>query len=75
MNNTHYLASSDQLTIYRFKHDVNLTVNVGDVYFGDNFKADVSLVDENATPVNATLILTVGDKSYNIQSNSIFIVP
>ena len=75
MNNTHYSASSDQLTIYRFKHDVNLTVNVGDVYFGDNFKADVSLIDENGTPINASLMLTVGDKSYNIQSNSIFIVP
>ena len=75
MNNTHYSASSDQLTIYRFKHDVNLTVNVGDVYFGDNFKADVSLIDENGTPINASLMLTVCDKSYNIQSNSIFIVP
>ena len=71
MNNTHYSAYSDQLTIYRSKHDVNLTVNVGDVYFGDNFKADVSLIDENGTPINASLMLTVGDKSYNIQSNSI----
>ena len=75
INNTHYSASNDQLTIYRPKHSVNLTVNVDDVYYGDNFNVNVSLVDEDGKDINAILILTIGDKSYNVSSNSIFVVP
>jgi C1A family cysteine protease len=75
MNNAHYLTSEDSLTIYRLKHSVNLTVNVDDVYYGDNFKVNVSLVDDAGNYINSTLVLTVGDFSYNVNSNSLFTIP
>ncbi|MBR0057847.1 MAG: hypothetical protein IJP99_00730 [Methanobrevibacter sp.] len=75
INNTHYSASFDQLTIYRSKQFVNLTVNVDDIYYGDNFNVNISLVDEVGKDIDAILLLTIGDKSYNVSSNSIFAVP
>ena len=72
MNNTHYLSSADQLTIYRSKHGVNLTVNVDNVYVGDNFKVKVSLVDDDGKKIDTTLLLTVGNRTYNINSNSLY---
>ena len=72
MNNTHYLSSSGQLTIYRPKHGVNLTVNVDDVHVGDNFKVKVSLVDDDGKKIDTTLLLTVGNRTYNINSNSLY---
>ncbi|MBR6025088.1 MAG: hypothetical protein IK044_09085, partial [Methanobrevibacter sp.] len=75
MNNTHYLSSRNQLTIYRPKHGVNLTVNVDDVYYGDKFNVNVSLVDDTGRKINDTLVLTVGDRSYSVRSNSVFVVP
>ena len=75
MNNAHYLTSGDLLTIYRLKHSVNLTVNVADVYYGDKFTVNVSLVDDEGNNINSTLVLTVGDLSYNVNSNSLFVVP
>ena len=72
MNNTHYLSSAGQLTIYRPKHGVNLTVNVDDVYVGDNFKVKVSLVDDDGKKIDTTLLLTVGNRTYNINSNSLY---
>lgn len=75
MDNTHYLTSRDSLIINRAKHSVNLTVNVDDIYYGDNFKINVSLVDDLGNDINSTLVLTVGDFSYNVNSNSLFVVP
>ena len=75
MNNTHYLSSAGQLTIYRPKHGVNLTVNVDNVYVGDNFKVKVSFVDDDGKKIDTTLLLTVGNRTYNINSNSVYTVP
>ena len=72
MNNTHYLSSAGQLTIYRPKHGVNLTVNVDNVYVGDNFEVKVSLVDDDGKKIDTTLLLTVGNRTYNINSNSLY---
>ena len=72
MNNTHYLSSAGQLTIYRPKHGVNLTVNVDNVYVGDNFKVKVSLVDDDGKKIDTTLLLTVVNRTYNINSNSLY---
>ena len=75
MNNAHYSTSKDLLTIHGLKHGINLTVNVDDIYYGDKLKVNVSLVDDAGNYIDSTLVLTVGDLSYNINSNSLFIVP
>ena len=75
MNNVHYSTSKDLLTIHGLKHGINLTVNVDDIYYGDKLKVNVSLVDDGGNYIDSTLVLTVGDLSYNINSNSLFVVP
>ena len=73
-NTTHYLSSSDELT-FICNHDVNLTLNIEDITYGDYLKANITLMDLNSTLISANVTLTVGGKTYNVSSNSVFVIP
>ena len=75
VNNVHYLASNDELKINLSKHPLYLTLNVDDIYYGDKFNVFVSLIDDNGILINDTVVLTIENKSYNISSNSYFLIP
>ncbi|WP_407416446.1 C1 family peptidase, partial [Methanobrevibacter sp.] len=74
-NNVHYLSSNDNLTFIIPKIAVNLTLNIDNIYYGDYFKANISLKDIDGNIIDSTVVLTIGNKSYNVNSNSIFDVP
>ena len=75
VNNVHYLASNDELKINLSKHPLYLTVNIDDIYYGDKFNVFVSLIDDEGILINDSVVLTIGNKSYNMFSNSYFLVP
>ena len=74
-NNVHYLSSSANLAFEIPKNYANLTFDIDNIYYGDYFKVNVSLKDLDNNFINSTLLLTIGNKSYNVNSNSVYDVP
>ena len=72
-NNLYNACETSSVVIVR-KYDVNLTLDISDVTYGEYLKVNSSLTD-NGNPINGILVLNVANKSYSFSANNEFIIP
>ncbi|WP_427831840.1 lectin like domain-containing protein [Methanobrevibacter intestini] len=73
-----YNGSSVQKTVSVTKTDVNLTVDIDDIIYGENPVANINLTSIAGINVNDDVVLTVNNKKYSVKvinGSAVFSVP
>ena len=65
-NNTSYNKSSTQITVNVVKNDVNLTVNINNIIYGENPIANINLTSITGVGLTDNVILRINNKNYTV---------
>ncbi|WP_299523763.1 Ig-like domain repeat protein [uncultured Methanobrevibacter sp.] len=77
-NNSLYNESTTQSIVSVTKNDVNLTIDVADIIYGENVIVNINLISANGNGITDTVILRINNKDYYVEvinGSTTFVVP
>ena len=70
--NDYILVDYDNFTVKR--HDVDLSLKISNIVYGNKLIANISLVDKNRIKINDSVVLTINNKNYTCNSNFVNVI-